>query len=67
MLYGWAYPVPANMTGIPSRLHVVGNAVDGSAPDQMVRIGLLRATTLPTIVADNPGGMTVTRVTRGHL
>ena len=33
MLYGWAYPVPANMSGIPSRLHVVGNVVDRNAPE----------------------------------
>ena len=33
LLYGWAYPVAPGLTGIPSRLHVVGNPVDtGSAP-----------------------------------
>ena len=32
MLYGWAYPVPANMSGIPSRQHVVGNVIDRSGP-----------------------------------
>jgi len=65
MLYGWAYPVPANLSGIPSRQHVVGNVLDRSAPDQMVRIAL-PGNNFATLVADNPGGMTVTRVTRGR-
>lgn len=64
MLYGWAYPVPANMSGIPSRQHVVGNVLDHGGPDQMVRIGL-PGNNFATLVPDNPGGMTMTRVTRG--
>ncbi len=55
---------PANMSGIPSRLHVVGNVLDASGPEQMVRIGL-PGNNFATIVPDNPGGMTVTQVTRG--
>ena len=31
LLYGWAYPVAPGLTGIPSRLHVVGNPVDTTA------------------------------------
>ena len=62
MLYGWAYPVPANLSGIPSRLHVVGNVVDRNGPDQMVRIGL-PGNNFATIVPDDSGQMTVTR---GH-
>lgn len=64
MLYGWAYPVPANMSGIPSRLHVVGNVVDRNAQGQMVRIGM-PGNNMATIVPDNPEGMTMTEVTRG--
>ncbi len=64
MLYGWAYPVPANMSGIPSRLHVVGNVVDRNAQSQMVRIGL-PGNNMATIVPDDTGQMTMTEVTRG--
>ena len=66
MLYGWAYPVPANMSGIPSRLHVVGNVVDRNAQSQMVRIGL-PGNNMATIVPDDTGQMTMTEVTRGSL
>jgi len=64
MLYGWAYPVPANISGIPSRQHVVGNVLDRNGQDQMVRVGLL-GNNFATIVPDDTGQMTVTRVTRG--
>ena len=64
MLYGWAYPVPANMSGIPSRLHVVGNVVNFNAQGQMVRIGL-PGNNMATIVPDDSGQMTMTEVTRG--
>jgi len=66
MLYGWAYPVPANMSGIPSRLHVVGNAVGRDPQSQMIRIGL-PGNNLATIVPDDTGQMTMTEVTRGSL
>jgi hypothetical protein len=64
MLYGWAYPVPAHISGIPSRQHVVGNVLDRNGQDQMVRIGL-PGNNFATIVPDDTGQMTVTRVTRG--
>jgi len=66
MLYGWAYPVPANMSGIPSRLHVVGNAVGRDPQSQMIRIGL-PGNNMATIVPDDTGQMTMTEVTRGSL
>jgi len=28
LLYGWAYPVSGGVLGIPSKLHVVGNAIN---------------------------------------
>ncbi len=64
LLYGWAYPVPANMSGIPSRLHVVGNAVGREPQSQLIRIGL-PGNNMATIVPDDPQGMTMTEVTRG--
>jgi hypothetical protein len=64
LLYGWAYPVPANITGIPARLHVVGNvvAVDGDGPQ--IHIGL-PGNNLAGIVPPGPGQMTITQITRG--
>ena len=64
MLYGWAYPVPANMSGIPSRLHVVGNAVGREPQSQMIRISL-PGNNMATIVPDDTGQMTMSEVTRG--
>ncbi|MGO9596751.1 MAG: hypothetical protein ACLP7Q_01890 [Isosphaeraceae bacterium] len=64
MLYGWAYPVPANMNGIPSRLHVVGNVLDRDPPGQLIRINL-PGNNFATIVPDSSGQMTVSQVTRG--
>ncbi len=64
MLYGWAYPVPANMSGIPSRLHVVGNAIGRDPQSQMIRIGL-PGNNMATIVPDDTGQMTMSEVTRG--
>ena len=68
MLYGWAYPVPANLTGIPARLHVVGNvmAFDRQGPQESprVRIGL-PGNNFAAVVADDSGQMTVTQITRG--
>jgi len=60
MLYGWAFPVSPGMTGIPSRLHVVGALVDDdplrlSAPGNVVA----------TVVPDASNRITVTQVTRG--
>jgi hypothetical protein len=64
MLYGWAYPVPVNMSGIPSRLHVVGNVLDRDPPGQLIRIGI-PGNNFATIVPDNSGQMSVSQVTRG--
>jgi hypothetical protein len=64
MLYGWAYPVPAAVNGIPSRLHVVGgvNAVD--LENQTVRV-VLPGNNFAAIVPAAAGQMTMTRITRG--
>jgi hypothetical protein len=64
MLYGWAYPVPVNLSGIPSRLHVVGNVLDRDPPGQLIRIGI-PGNNFATIVPDNSGQMSVSQVTRG--
>ena len=64
MLYGWAYPVPANMTGIPSRLHVVGNVINRDLGEQTIHVGL-PGNNFATIVPDSSGQMSVTQVTRG--
>jgi hypothetical protein len=61
LLYGWAYPIaPANAT-MPARLHVVGNAVNAN-PLRVSVLGNNFATILPV----EPGGMSITRVTRGN-
>jgi len=64
LLYGWAYPVDnagplAN--GIPGRLHVVGNAV---SVNPFLRISVL-GTNFATVLPAEPGGMSVTQMTRG--
>jgi hypothetical protein len=64
LLYGWAYPVPANISGIPSRLHVVGNVIDRNPQGQIVHIGL-PGNNMATVVPDDSGQMTMTEVTRG--
>ena len=64
LLYGWAYPVPANLSGIPSRLHVVGNVLDRNPQGQMMHIGL-PGNNFATIAPDDTGQMTMTEVTRG--
>jgi hypothetical protein len=65
MLYGWAYPVGAGGTtrlGLPTRLHVVGNAINRS-PLQLGIPGNNIATVIPF-----PGqGLSVTQVTRGNI
>jgi hypothetical protein len=66
LLYGWAYPVPPNLTGIPNRLHVVGNVIGkalGPATLQL-RVGL-PGNNFATIVPDDSGRLTVTEITRG--
>ncbi|QEH36993.1 hypothetical protein OJF2_55780 [Aquisphaera giovannonii] len=63
MLYGWAYPVPANTNGIPSKLHVVGS-VEGLQQGPLVRVGL-PGNNWATIVPDASGQMTITQITRG--
>ena len=62
MLHGWAYPVNAGVLGIPTRLHVVGNAINRS-PLQLGIPGNNIATVIPF-----PGeGMSITQVTRGNI
>jgi hypothetical protein len=61
LLYGWAYPLDPGNLGVPARLHVVGNAL--SINPLQVRVpGNNFATVLPA----EPGGMTVTQMTRGN-
>ena len=73
MLYGWAYPVPPGLAGIPARLHVVGPCLAngaGNGPLRMAVPGNNVATVLPPVISDDSGQITsgqlkVTRVTRG--
>jgi len=60
MLYGWAFPVSPGMTGIPSRLHVVGVLADNN-PVRIAGPGNVVATVVP----DESNRITVTQVTRG--
>jgi hypothetical protein len=62
LLYGWAYPVTPMALGIPSRLHVVGNAVNRS-PLQLAIPG----NSIATVVPPQNGPMTVSQVTRGRV
>jgi hypothetical protein len=62
LLYGWAYPVNSGALGIPSRLHVVGGAINRS-PLQIAIPGNNVATVMP--IGDD--GFTITQVTRGTI
>ncbi len=62
LLHGWAYPVPAGMTGIPTRLHVVGVPVNRTP----LRLGIL-GNNIATVVGPNGGQFSVTQVTRGDI
>lgn len=62
LLHGWAYPVAPTMGGLPTRLHVVGNAINRS-PLQLGIPGNNIATVIPF-----PGqGLSATQVTRGNI
>jgi hypothetical protein len=60
MLYGWAYPVAPGLTGIPARLHVVGNPVD-KTPLRLAVPG----NNIATVIPDDSGQITLSQVTRG--
>jgi hypothetical protein len=62
MLHGWAYPVGPGPTGIATRLHVVGNAVNRS-PLQLSILG----NNIVTVIGPPGGQFTVTQVTRGDV
>jgi hypothetical protein len=62
LLHGWAYPVGPGVTGIPTRLHVVGNAINRS-PLQLGIPGNNIATVMPA----GQDGFTITQVTRGTI
>ncbi len=47
MLYGWAYPVSPAAVAIPSRLHVVGNAINRSPLQLSIPPGNNIATVIP--------------------
>ncbi|MFO0891946.1 MAG: hypothetical protein U0790_22775 [Isosphaeraceae bacterium] len=66
LLYGWAYPVPPNLTGIPNRLHVVGNVIGKLEGPQgfQIRVGL-PGNNFSTVIPDESGRMTITEITRG--
>ena len=59
MLYGWAFPVPMNLQGIPSYLHVVGNSI-GVSPLRLTLPGNNFATVVPAAES-----FTMTQVTYG--
>jgi hypothetical protein len=61
-LDGWAYPVSPGITGIPNRLHVVGNAVN-RVP---LRVGLPGGNFAEVIPGDAVQ-FTVSQVTRGSI
>lgn len=60
MLYGWAFPVSPMLTGIPSRLHVVGTLVN-EIPVRLSAPGNVVATIAPA----ESEVLKVTQVTRG--
>jgi hypothetical protein len=63
MLYGWAYPFPSGVNGVPSRLHVVGSVIERT-PLRLAVPGNNFATVIP------PGenaSFTVSQVTRGAM
>jgi hypothetical protein len=62
MLYGWAYPVPAGIDGIPARLHVVGTVMQRD-PLQLNVLG----NNIATVVAGANAAFTVSQVTRGLI
>jgi len=62
VLHGWAYPVSPMVLGIPTRLHVVGNAVNQS-PLQLNIPG----DNIATVVGPVGGQFSVTQVTRGDV
>ena len=61
-LYGWAYPVTPGLHNIPSRLHVVGTAVQQFP----LRIRL-PGNNLAEIVPGDAIQLTVSQVTRGSI
>ena len=61
LLYGWAYPISPGELGIPTRLHVVGNAMAINP----LRL-LLPGNNFATILPDMAGNMAVFQMTRGN-
>jgi hypothetical protein len=62
MLYGWAYPVPAGINGIPARTHVVGTVLQRNP----LRISL-PGNNMAAVVGGENVGFTITQVTRGSI
>ncbi len=62
LLYGWAYPVNSGVLGIPSRLHVVGNAINRSP----LQLGI-PGNNVATVMSTGQDGFTITQVTRGTI
>jgi len=62
LLHGWAYPVSPVAAGLPTRLHVVGPAINRS-PLQLGIPGNNIATVIPFVGQ----GLSATQVTRGNI
>lgn len=60
-LHGWAYPVAPNQLGIPTRTHIVGNAV-GTDP---IRVGFGGTNSVIVVPPDPGDGLKMFQVTRG--
>jgi len=60
-LHGWAYPVPPGVSGIPARLHVVGNVLVRNP----LRLGIMGNNIATVVPADLEKGLTMYQVTRG--
>jgi len=63
MLYGWAYPVSPAALGIPSRLHVVGNAINRSP----LQVSIPPGNNIATVIPAGGEQFSVTQVTRGDI
>ncbi len=62
MLHGWAYPVSPVMGGLPTRLHVVGNAINRSP----LQLGI-PGNNVATVIGFPGQGLNATQVTRGNI
>jgi hypothetical protein len=61
-LYAWVYPTYPGDNGIPGQMHVVGNPINVMP----LRLGV-PGNNFVTVLAPNPGVMTISRVTTGTV